>query len=184
MEQGKNLTEEKAKCFQFTSPKPKLNAKPGKAKAVSKPPRKPRMIRCNSEDVFNPEGPKRYDFSEQELKDLVEVSHDKVVPVQHDHEWGHLTETCGCLFNDAKNRRLIGCDKLILQDRFREAELEEKPYSAMDKLLKIAEALDARQYLYPKDANQKAQLLTLWSFAYEVSTGAIAALTDTDVPNY
>jgi hypothetical protein len=161
---------DKRKCFEQS---------PKKTKPLTI--RKPKPVST----VFNPEGPDSYDFTEDQLRTLTASSRNiSKVKVSQPHEWDHLTESCGCLFNDEKTQRVIACDKLILQDRFIKAELEDHRYTDMDKLLKIAEALDARQYLYPKDDNQKAQLLALWGFAYEVSTSAIASLTDTIVPNY
>lgn len=180
---------DKSKCFQF-SPRPKSSKSVNVPKAPQKQKQKLNIqglekgtLRRN-ETVFNPDGPDHNDFTEEEIRKIHADSHDSVAPIRHDHEWEHLTSSCGCVFNKEMNRRLIACDKLILQDRFLESEQENLPYTAMDKLLKIAEALDARQYLYPSDENQRDQLLTLWSFAYELSTSSIAELTANLSPNY
>lgn len=157
-----------------------------RSKTVKKsvPIRIPRMI--NTESAFKPEGPDSYDFTEDQLRSIssTAIKPRAIIRVNQPHEWDHLTEACGCLFNDDQSQRITACDKLILQNRFIKSDIERLPYTAMDKLLKIAEALDARQYLYPKDEQQKAQLLSLWGFAYEVTTSAIADLTQDIAPNY
>ena len=183
---------DKTKCLesdQLKKTKP-LQTKSGpKSKVIAKPKHQPKsqsksqpQPKLNSTDeaairstamLFNPDAPDSYDFTAEEIRQvqLAAQKQHKLIEVNpnHPHEYGHLTEACGCVFNADFSERVIGCDLLLLEDCFLEAEQRNVAYPTHEKLEKVAMAIGQREALYPDDDNRRQQLETLWNFAYQLS---------------